>query len=242
MMHYSVKDITAFYTSTLGGIVSNEIDGIVRDFLPSSLKQQTILGIGYATPYLKSDLFENNTVMAFMSDSFGVQTWPRNEFSKVALIHDWLIPLPNQSVDYILLIHSVEFSTHLQSTFQEIWRVLKKDGKILMVVPNRLSLWSTFDTTPFGFGHPYTMGQALQLLSNNGFSSIKQKRILYSLPLESPLLRMVYKPIEILGPYLFKKFAGLNIVEAEKKTFSFSMHGTPEYVPSKKKQLAPLKI
>ncbi|CAO5681973.1 MAG: hypothetical protein HEEMFOPI_00660 [Holosporales bacterium] len=221
-MTYCVKDIRDFYHSSLGAVVKSEISNVVLDFLPPSLKDKTILGMGYAVPYLDEGLFLNNTVLSFMSDSFGGHPWPNTPISKVALIHDWLIPLKNHSVDYIVMVHSVEFTAHIQSYFQEVWRILKKDGKILIILPSRLSFWSVMENTPFGFGHPYTMTQGLHLLEKNGFVETKQKRLLYNLPIQSSLIRSFFKPIEWLGPYLFKKLAGVNIIFAEKKTFSFS--------------------
>ena len=37
---------------------------------------------------------------------------------------------------------------------RECWRVLRDDGRLLVVVPNRLGSWALFDHTPFGQGRP----------------------------------------------------------------------------------------
>ncbi|MBP9752871.1 MAG: methyltransferase domain-containing protein [Proteobacteria bacterium] len=238
-MTYSVKDIRNFYQSNLGKSVKNQIEIQISECLPSDLKNQTILGIGYAVPYLDEMLSSDNTVLSFMSDTFGCHPWPNDTSSKVALIHDWLIPLQNHSVDYIILVHSVEFSTHIQSYFKEIWRILKRDGKLIVILPSRLSFWAMLENTPFGFGQPYTMGQAIHLLSNNGFVIEQQKRLLYGIPSQSTFLRSIFKVFEWIGPYLFKKFAGVNMVFATKKTFAFSISGLKEPTLSSKQQLTP---
>ena len=42
---------------------------------------------------------------------------------------------------------------------REMWRVLAPNGRLLIVVPNRRGLWARVDTTPFGYGSPFSRSQ-----------------------------------------------------------------------------------
>jgi SAM-dependent methyltransferase len=217
-MSFTVKEISAFYRSHLGKYVKQTIEKELYNLSPLQDIQKTVLGLGYATPYLTEHM-KHHFVFSFMPEDLGVELWPDEKLSKVALIHDWLIPLSNQSVDLSILIHSLEFSNHKQAFLQELWRILKKDGSIIVVVPNRLSFWSSFEKTPFGHGSPFTMGQLINLFSQNGFEIVKQKRLLYLPPINSFLIHSLLKPLERLAPYFIKKLSGVNIILAKKKTF-----------------------
>ena len=52
---------------------------------------------------------------------------------------------------------------------REVWRILAADGRLILVVPNRLGLWARLEHTPFGHGHPFTPPQLVALLTENLF-------------------------------------------------------------------------
>jgi hypothetical protein len=64
----------------------------------------------------------------------------------------------------------------------ECWRVLGPGGKALFIVPNRAGLWSRSDSTPFGFGRPYTSGQLEAQLKEHQFLPERHRAALYQLP------------------------------------------------------------
>jgi chromosome segregation protein len=47
---------------------------------------------------------------------------------------------------------------------RESWRVLKDDGRLLIVAPNRSGMWAYWESTPFAHGPPYSFGQIGRLL------------------------------------------------------------------------------
>ena len=62
------------------------------------------------------------------------------------------LPFPDLAFDRILVIHGVEPYGHDERLLRELWRVLKDDGRLLVVAPNRMGLWAHVDSTPFGQG------------------------------------------------------------------------------------------
>ena len=60
-------------------------------------------------------------------------------------------------------------SNSLRPTLRELWRVLTPAGRLIVVAPNRASLWAQLETSPFGHGQPYTRGQLERLLVQSLF-------------------------------------------------------------------------
>ena len=118
-----------------------------------------ILGLGYTTPFLSDFREKAQRVLAFMPATQGVVHWPLTGRSATALVEASMTPLPDASMDRILLVHALEIDEHPQDLLDEIWRILAPGGKVLVIAPSRTGLWARVDTTPFGYGHPYSRGQ-----------------------------------------------------------------------------------
>lgn len=213
-----IKSLLDFYATPLGELVHLYVQDTVDQFL--NIKQGSILGLGFATPYLKESLFETNQVMAFMPEYIGGITWPTPAASRTAVVKEDSLPLPNKSVDRILLIHGVEFAKNAQRMIGELSRILKSDGKILIIAPNKRGIWSHFENTPFGFGHSFSMSQLSQILSNEGFKCLIKERFLYFPPSQSLYTQSFFAPMEMIGSYLIPKLSGLNAIIADKRTFA----------------------
>ncbi|CAO4846209.1 MAG: hypothetical protein CNLJKLNK_00411 [Holosporales bacterium] len=222
IMDCSIKTLHAFYHSPLGEVVRTIIEKKLSNFLRHDQHHRIILGIGYAHPFLSTQIIENNMVLSFMPDSIGACAWPTAQNNKVALVHDWMLPLANQSVDVVCIIHGLEFVQQTEAFFQELWRVLKKDGKIILIAPNRRGIWSRFEHTPFGFGRPYTMTQAQEILSNYGFITTHKERFLTFPPINYPQLLKGASLFDKISPFFLKNFSGAIGLVAEKKTLVLS--------------------
>ena len=130
----------------------------LRVFWPN-VQGMTVLGLGYATPYLRIFEGEAERVIAAMPGPQGVVRWPRGLPGRVMLVDEDDLPLPDASVDRLLLMHALENSENTRALLREVWRVLTPQGRLLAVVPNRRGLWAHIEATPFGQGHPYTPPQ-----------------------------------------------------------------------------------
>src|SRR6185312_14472733 len=168
-MHADVVDLRDFYTGRLGQVARRMIRRRIRLIWPN-LTGMRLLGLGYATPYLKLFREETERVLALMPPPQGVLPWPLDAANVVALADEGELPLQDFSIDRVLLVHCLEHSEQVRALLKEVWRVLAGGGRLMVVVPNRRGIWARIDATPFGQGHPYTGTQLSRLLREADFT------------------------------------------------------------------------
>lgn len=213
-----VLELRNFYGTPLGVMTRRLLnEAIKRHF--DGLKGMNVLGLGFATPYI--GLFRHTATrsLCFMPMEQGVIHWPTSKPSKVALVDDTMLPLSDAAIDRLLLVHSLEHSRHPQAMLEECWRVLAANGRMLVIVPNRASLWAQSDTTPFGHGRPYTKYQALELLKKVGFTVIKHEKALNILPTHSKMLLKASFAFETLGKFMPMPLGGVHVIEVTKQIY-----------------------
>jgi SAM-dependent methyltransferase len=215
-MYLDVVDLRAFYSGRLGLAARRLVAARLKERWPT-VAGDGVLGLGYATPYLRGLCDGAERVLAFMPAAQGVVNWPREGPNATALVADDALPLPDASVDRVLVVHALEVALNAYDQLREIWRVLAPGGRVLIVVPNRAGIWARLETTPFGFGRPYGRGQLTQLLREAMFSPLGWSEALAVPPFRHrPWLRtgMAW---ERVGRLLWPAFAGVLIVEATKQ-------------------------
>lgn len=221
-MHTDVVDLRDFYETRLGQVARHMIRRGIRTLWPD-LTGMSVLGLGYATPYLRQFRGEAERVAALMPASQGVLHWPAEGPWAVALSEETELPLPDYSVDRVLLVHGLESTQALTALLGEVWRVLTGDGRLLVVVPNRRGIWAQVERTPFGTGHPYSKPQLSKLLRANMFTPTRGAGALFVPPSRSRTLLRSAAAWERIGSRWFPRFAGVELVEAGKQLYSPSM-------------------
>ena len=182
-----------------------------------NLKGDAVLTLGYSAPLLQGLSRRTSSLFAFAPFGQGAVSWPLSGPNRVALIDPCHLPLPDQSIDRVLMLHMLEGAADPESVLAETWRVMKGNGKLLMVVPNRMGIWAHSEETPFGTGHPYSAGQIRSLLQKQQFSVDCTACALYMPPCSSRLGLSLAAPIEKVAARLFPAFGGVLIVEASKQ-------------------------
>ncbi len=220
-MYNDVVDLRDFYETRLGQVTRHMIRRSVRSLWPD-VRGQRVLGLGYATPYLRQMTGEAERVIALMPAAQGVVHWPPEGPGAVALADETELPLPDVSVDKVLLVHGLESSEYLRAMLREIWRVLTGEGRLLVVVPNRRGIWARIERTPFGAGHPYSRAQLSRLLRDNMFTPTRTDRALYVPPTRSRTLLRWAGAWERMGHGWFPTFSGVILVEAGKQLYAAS--------------------
>jgi SAM-dependent methyltransferase len=229
-MYRDVVDLREFYQTSLGQVALRILRRRIREFWPD-LAGQTLLGIGYATPYLRPFLGETERAVALMPATQGVIFWPAEGRGLVTLSEESSLPFDDLSFDRVLVVHGLESTEKGRQMLREIWRVLAGGGRLLIVAANRSGLWSRTDRTPFGHGIPYTTGQLNSLLRDNLFVPERSARALYMPPVRSRFLLGTAPAWEKLGERWLSNFAGVTMVEATKQIYALS--GT-ERVPQRR--------
>ncbi|MGH7089067.1 MAG: class I SAM-dependent methyltransferase [Stellaceae bacterium] len=221
-MNADVVDLRDFYAGRIGQVAVRMIRRRIRLVWPD-VSALRVLGLGYASPYLRPFLAEAERVAAMMPASQGVLPWPAEGPYRVALADEGELPLADYSVDRVLLVHAIEFSEQLRPLLKETWRVLAGGGRVLAVVPNRRGIWARTDRTPFGQGQPYTPGQLVRLLREEGFTPLSTAAALFVPPSRSRMILRSAAAWEKLGERWFTAFAGVSIAEASKQLYAQPM-------------------
>lgn len=240
-MHYhpvSAYDLKTFYASRKGRLVRRLLTGHIRMIWPE-VKGLRVAGLGYATPYLSSFQAEAERVAALMPARCGAHAWPEGAGNLVCLSSESGWPLETGSIDRLLLVHSLEHSRRADELFEEAWRVLKGNGRMLVIVPNRLGLWARADWTPFGHGVPYTAGQVIHLLRDHCFVPERTESALFMPPFRSFLVLRSAYTVEAFGRFFFPGLAGVVMIEAGKQVYAGKGLRKREAVPATESILIP---
>lgn len=221
MLRPDVIDLREFYHSHLGLAARRLLRLQLRQIWPD-LQGLRVLGLGYATPYLRIFEAEAERVLAAMPGPQGVNRWPRGKPGRVMLVDEDDLPLPDASVDRILLAHALENSENVRALLGEVWRVLTPQGRLIAIVPNRRGLWAHVESTPFGQGHPYTPPQLTRLMRDAQFSPTQTRAALWFPPSERAFVLRAVNAWERAGEMLWKRFSGVLMVEAEKQVYAIA--------------------
>ena len=217
-MAIDVIDLRNFYSQRIGIVARRLINRGIAARWPHA-EGQRVLGLGYPTPYL--GLFRENCerCIAFMPAAQGVLKWPTARPTLATLVDQLSLPLPDASVDRILLVHALEMSDDPEALLREVWRVLAPSGRMIAIVPNRRGVWTRSDNTPFGHGRPYSHSQITQLLRETWFTPISWGEALFVPPINAGWFLRSAMAWERIGGALSSPFPGVYIVEASKQVY-----------------------
>jgi SAM-dependent methyltransferase len=234
-MHADIIELREFYGTTLGHLAERSIFTALQPLWPK-LPSERLIGIGYAVPWLDRLQEGAERTFAFMPAGMGAVNWPLEGKSRTALVFDEELPLPEASVDRILMAHALEHAEDPRETLKEMFRVLAPGGRLVIIVPNRRGLWARFETTPFGNGRPYSRGQLVRLLREANFTPEGFNEALMFPPSTNRAVMRSTQWLDTLGHKLALPFAGALIIEAHKKMYQ----GLPVSARSSRRVFVPV--
>lgn len=214
-MQLDVSELRDFYQTPLGRITRHIVASEMRSLWPS-VAGEHVLGLGHATPYLQCYLGSAMRVAALMPAAAGVLHWPPEGPNATALTFEDALPLGDNSVDKVLLIHLLEATRDPAAVLREVWRVLMPTGRVVVIVPYRSGPWARADHTPFGIGRPFSRLQLTRLLEEAMLEPRDVRRFLCVPPSERRIVLRSTRGFERLGRRFFPGFAGLLAIEAQK--------------------------
>lgn len=215
-MYQDVAELRAFYARPLGQSVRRLLGHRIRARW-RNVSGQTLVGLGFATPYLGAYRNEAARLGVLMPAAQGALVWPREGHAHCVLVDEMHLPLPDNSVDGLLAVHCLENAESTRHLLRDIWRILKPEGRLLLVVPNRVSVWARVDTTPFGHGRPYTRAQLERLLVDALFVPRDWGWALHVPPIERKMVLRSAIAFERVGARVWPGVGGVIIVEAGKE-------------------------
>lgn len=244
-MWNDIVDLRNFYERSLGQVTQRLIRQRLRLLWPA-VRGDNVLGLGYATPFLRPFMEEAERVIAMMPAGQGVLRWPGphrtdGKRNRVALVDEAALPLPDHSMDRVLLVHALECTEQMRPMLREIWRVLADGGRLIVIAPNRTGLWAQLERTPFATGHTYSAGQLGRLLRDTMFTPMQETRALYVPPVNSRMVLRAAPAIERLGQRWLPRLAGVVMVEASKQLYAATglIPATPKPVRAKLRVIGP---
>ncbi len=220
-----VIELKSFYSSLTGQVACLAIRRRIRAFWPE-MKSETVLGVGYALPYLQPMLEQGDLVIAAMPAGQGVVHWPTHKPNASMLIDEADLPLPSTTVNRVLVVHALEHTEQARAMLREIHRVLTPSGRILLVVPNRRGIWARSPASPFAHGQTFTLHQLKRLLGESQFTPLQSRPALFFPPIRRKFLIRSAWLIDLLGEAFFPAFGGVIVMEAEKQIYA-PTKGTP---------------
>lgn len=215
-MQLDVQDLLDFYATPLGQVARRVLSSRIRGRWRGR-PAPAMMGLGFATPFLGVYRNPSTRLGALMPETQGALVWPRSGPCLTVLVEEDRLPIPDNSIDRLLVAHCLETAARPETLLREIWRVLAPEGRLLMIVPNRRGIWARSDGTPFGQGRPYSRSQLESLLTQSLFTPIDWSGALYFPPIDRPLLVRSAIAMERIGSRLTSRFAGVVIVEAKKE-------------------------
>ena len=216
-----IADLREFYGSRLGLATRRSLASRLRPRL-AGLAGGRVMGLGYAMPYLADCVPSAEAQLAFMLARQGVFRWPEEGAVQSALVDECDLPLLESVVDVALVVHGLELTDAPRDMLREVWRVLAPQGRLFLVVPNRRGVWARFDSSPFGYGQPFSRPQLSVLLRENQFSVVSWSHALYFPPSARSALLSAAPAIEGLGSRLMPALSGVIIVEAVKQVYALA--------------------
>lgn len=217
-MSVDVKRLIAYYKSPLGRIsralVRDQVIGLAGD-----VAGKRVLGLGFATPYLRFALDNAERVLAFMPARQGASAWPREGPSHTVLCDPLEMPLTDAAVDLTIAVHALEHVADAEELMRELWRITAPNGHLVLVVPRRRGIWAQRDNTPFGSGNPYSGGQLEKLLRDHSFVPVAWRDGLFLPPVQWPLVLKSVRFFERVGRLFGPAMSGVICVRARKEMF-----------------------
>lgn len=226
MQNPTAYDLKSFFQSLTGRIIRGLIRNRILEIWPEE-KKLRFLGIGYAAPYMRPYMKEAERSFCFMPAGLGIHQWPEGEKNLTCLGDNNALPFETNSIDRIIVAHHLEYLSASENAFEEMYRVLKSTGKIIIVVPNRLGLWSRADWCPLGQGQPYSAKQVESFLKNNLFVHERTCQALFSPAFQSTFWLRAAPLFEKIGKFLYPALGGVHIIEASKQLYATKQRGTP---------------
>ena len=208
-----------FYGTTRGAVAARLLRERLLALWPD-LRGQSVLGVGFAAPYLRVWRPQAARCIAVTPAQMGATRWPLGEPCLSCTAEEDALPFADLSFDRVILVHGLEAAENARRLLRETWRVLKDDGRLLVVAPNRAGVWAYVERTPFGHGQPYSFGQLGRLLAASLYRVERRDTVLWLPPIGPRLMLRSADLFERAGRRLMPGMAGVILSEAVKDVYA----------------------
>ncbi len=192
MFYTDIQNIIAFYASEQGINAKQIITHHIKKYITPA-NNKCILGYGFCQPYIEQleQLYPHWHTLVFHAKKYGASyyhTAPKKDLENIqlqktqynasVLIDENHFPLAKNTIDIIFAIHSLEFSVNYRNVIAEMLRVLRPQGQIIVIIPNKRKRLPRYPH--FSASIAFTFQEFIQALKKEpeiNTSSIIQKSI-----------------------------------------------------------------
>lgn len=219
-MQFDAPSLADFYDSPMGQATRRSIQRRLKNIWPAC-RGQRLMGFGFAVPYLRGLGLGSERTVALLPEDLGALSWPQQK-SVCAVGEEDAFPFADSLFDRVLVVHGLEAAEATRPLMRQVWRVLAPEGRLLIVAPNRTSLWAQVDRSPFAHGRPFSRSQLDRLLRDSMFVPERWDSALLLPPLKSRRLVRAGNGWERAGKLLWPRLAGVHVVEATKSIYALA--------------------
>ena len=218
-MKINIENFKIFYSSFLGKSITQIILKKIHNLWPNFNNSRNA-AIGFGFPFLS--VFKSNIQRLFflVPNKFGLFNFSINEKNLTASVQEDILPLEDLSIDRLLVVNCFEYLSEHKKFLREAWRILDKDGEIIIITPNTYGLWRFFYKKKLNSPTTFSSYELDLLLSNNFFTPVKIEYCLFLPPLKNKFFINKIRSFEVLNNRLTKYFAGLIIIKGKKNYLS----------------------
>ncbi|MDC9700674.1 MAG: methyltransferase domain-containing protein [Alphaproteobacteria bacterium] len=217
-MVIDIVELHNFYKTALGKTTCELVTRELR-MLWENLSDMTLLGIGYACPYLEIFTTETPRIGNIMPATQGAIRWSTASWNQTLLGEPTNLPFPDGSIDRLILAHVLELHPAPHALLRESWRILKPEGRLIVLVPNKYSPWAYLFTTPFGGKYLYSCAQVEMIMRNALFRISSHNTALGTFPFSEQSSKSPLNRHGRTGCVFFPGTAGLLIIEGKKDVY-----------------------
>lgn len=135
------------------------------------------------------------------------------------------LPFASDSIDLILLPHTLEQEKNAKIILNEVWRALVPNGHVIILGINPTSLWGLYrlfssSKKPPWNGHFYASQTLCQWIHQLGGKICRSESFAFRPPLTSTLGRWLFPRmvcLEKIAPWLFPYLGGIYLIIAQKQ-------------------------
>jgi len=218
-MRQPAATLDAFYQSRLGQCAQR----LMADRMTAlwgTCEGSRVLGIGYPGPLLPLWQQTAASCIGVVPEEIGEVRLASPKGQILCLAPEQRLPFAEGLFDHVFLLHALEEADSPRQVLREAWRVLAPEGRIVVAVTNRRSLWSLVDSKPFGHGRPWTRRQMVRFLNDSLFQVTASTSAVHLPPLNWPIITGAANSWERVGEFALPAMGGVVLVEAVKRLYS----------------------
>jgi SAM-dependent methyltransferase len=121
-----------FYSTDAGRILASRVAHLIHASL--SINNGKTLVMGFCGDYL--DKLDTGNLYYAIPKSYPIVRWPQIRPFKTLVVDETMLPFSPDTWDTIILIHFMEFSCNVDEVLSELFRVLKTNGKLIIISVN----------------------------------------------------------------------------------------------------------